>query len=107
MNERQAMSLARAIELDDEFPDDVCPGCRQDITGWERYQAHRPPVSLSTMNRAMSVRRCYSAASGIALTPWPFQEHAAGPCELCPWSSDYLLARRFRREFIRRLRVLA
>lgn len=100
MNTLQAMSLARAMELDDAYPDNVCPGCQQNISGWERYGAHRMPESPSTIDRVMGWRRHYAASARIALTPWPFQEYAAGPCKLCPWNHDYLNARAFRRRFI-------
>ena len=69
----------RALELDDEFPDDVCPGCQQDITGWRRHERHyrgRPGDVARFVGRQTSLGR------------------------VCPWGDDYLTARAFRRSYI-------
>lgn len=91
-------SLTRAIELDDEYPDNVCPGCKQDITGWEQYEAHYgPEVELgpsNEYNRAWRARK-----RGEEPAPRPFTNNATHITP-CPWTADYLSARRFRRRFI-------
>ena len=69
-------TLERAIALDDPAPDDVCPGCGHDITGWRTRQFHVP-----TRN---GVRFVTDSSFGRA----------------CPWSRDYLTARAFRRRYI-------
>lgn len=102
MNERQALSLARAMELDDSFPDNVCPGCQQKIAGWWKYEAHRLPMPDARSRETLAKRRYRGD-----LTPWPFQGQRAGPCEQCPWSRDYLLARAHRRRYIARYQTKA
>ena len=84
-------TLARAIELDDPYPDNVCPGCQQDITGWRSYDHHYPrDVELSW----------HYSRYGRKHLPWPFGESKNGSVETCEWTRDYLAARRFRRRFI-------
>jgi hypothetical protein len=91
--------LERAAELDDDCPDDVCPGCGQDITGWREWPAHyRPGVELShtvLRDRATDDR------------PWPFVVAAVGQLDAlkggaaCPWDRDMLAARLHRRMLLR------
>lgn len=76
-----AATLARAIELDDNAPDDVCPGCKADITGWQGRAKHY----LGTPGAAARWARWTVGVEG----------------RLCVWDHDYLLARQFRRQLIR------
>lgn len=94
MNKSQTLALARAIELDDEFPDDVCPGCQRNIPYWDRYPAHI--IRKTTSDNDLLAKRSTRHDD----TPLPFIGRICGPVECCPWTLDYLLARRFRRQFI-------
>ena len=78
--------LARAIELDDDQPDDVCPGCGQNIDGWGDYVQHYPPEAFGWTRRRL---------------PWPWARDAREVARTCPWDRDFLSARAFRRELIR------
>lgn len=83
----------RAIEVEaaDGLPDDVCPECRQDITGWEAWSAHfRPDYELSVSGAGGRQR------AGI---PWPFVHDNQG-ASLCVFDRDMLAARAFRRRYI-------
>ncbi len=93
----RASSLARAMELDDSFPDDVCPGCKQAITGWQMYPLHGTPASQAVIDRLLVVRRYRRREA-----PWPFFKDNRGPggYPVCVWNRDFLLARRFRRAYI-------
>lgn len=91
MADRSAI-LERAAELDDDQPDDVCPGCGQDITGWERFEAHYlPDVRLARDGarwRALATERL----------PMPFTTiRSAKAGALCEWDGDMLAARQHRR----------
>ena len=88
----RAESLARAMELDDSFPNNVCPGCQQDITGWEVYLAHwRPDAQLKQPIKKRN--KC----------PRPFTHSDVNgntDDDPCVWTRDYLTARAFRRAYI-------
>lgn len=84
-----AATVARAIELDDDAPDDVCPGCRGDITGWRRHPQHYP-----TRNGQRVPFTGHAQPRPGPRTP-PWQRVT------CVWDRDYLLARQFRRQLIR------
>lgn len=85
--------VERARALDDEFDDNTCPGCGQDITGWREWDCHYPgPVHFST---STAWRRDH-----IGL-PWPFTSEQSGDRH-CVWTRDLLMARRFRRRYIAR-----
>jgi len=91
----QERILARAIELDDDLPDHICPGCGQDITGWKRHEAHFVPGSeLSEVARRLR-------EVGATLAPWPFTARGGRvDGRACDWTADFLSARRFRRQYI-------
>ena len=86
----------RAVELDDDQPDDVCPGCGQNIDGWRGRPLHfRPDAVVShatTWNHG---------PGGQARNPWPFTNrtnlHHPG---VCTWDEDLLTARAHRRRLI-------
>ena len=83
--------LEVAIANNDPFPDNICPRCGQDITGWEDHRYHYPPdviISKSDRHRGL---------------PMPFVNTPQGPDgpPPCGWDRDYLMARLFRRTYIR------
>ena len=61
-----------ALANDDPYPDDVCPGCGADITGWRLWDCHFPGGRLTRKNQP----------------------------DLCPWDRDNLVARMYRRRLI-------
>ena len=85
--------LAVCVALDDDQPDDVCPGCGQDITGWQGQDAHYPP--------GVEPVRLGSWELGHRAAPMPFApaHHRPGP-DVCEWTGDYLAARAIRRRLI-------
>jgi hypothetical protein len=87
--------LSRARELDDPYPINVCPGCGQDITGWEEFEAHYPPgVEPIRVHEAGYLEHRH--------TPMPFailSTNFKGP-DRCEWTGDYLAARAHRRRMI-------
>lgn len=84
-------NLARALELDDAYPDNVCPGCQQDITSWQQWEAHYPADVAVSLTQSW-----YRKVHGL---PLPFvNEHTHKT--VCPWTRDYLTARQFRRRYI-------
>lgn len=77
--------LRRAKELDDPFPDQMCPGCGQDITGWERFAVHY----------RKGTRR------GREMMHFPLTRDIMMYDErICAWTRDDLLQRQFRRKMI-------
>ncbi len=94
MNGLIESTYLRAVELDDDFPDDVCPGCQQDITGWRDYAGHYMPGAVLN-------RQAWWYRARVAM-PWPMTNGAVsdGDAPQCPWSRDYLTARAFRRSYI-------
>lgn len=71
-----ALTLVLAAALDDDAPDNICPGCGFNIAGWFGHDQH------------------YIGG------PFVGRQVASGP-RLCPWTSDMLSARTFRRNLIR------
>jgi len=79
--EREDRLLTIALANDDEFPDDVCPGCGGDISNFIRrgqYHYRRPDGEV----------RYTDMLGGDATTPW------------CPWDKTYLHSRVLRRRYI-------
>lgn len=87
-------TIARAIELDDDMPDDVCPGCGQNIAGWEDWRSHVPVTRDQAPKWMVSDHR----RRGL-LDAWPFTNDVNSHNK-CPWDRDMLTARRFRRRLI-------
>lgn len=75
--------VERARELDDDQPDNICPGCGQDITGWQDHQHH-----YAHMFAYRGMPRFWVTTDA---TP-----HG----DVCPWDWTSLYARLFRRELI-------
>jgi hypothetical protein len=88
----------RAVELDDDSPDDVCPGCGLDITGWRSHQGHYLPGKATARRR--TTRR-----SGAA--NWASGRDSHSRRDWCEWTRDMLTARAFRRRYIARWRAQA
>lgn len=88
-------TLVRALQLDDRRADNVCPGCGQDITGWEQADSHfsrpRPIVTREHTARREKIRLRY---------PLTNRQGTNSPEPVCPWDRDMLTARRFRRDYI-------
>lgn len=86
-----------AVLGNDPYPDDVCPGCHQDITGWQdseffrcHYRAeHRPTTGQA--KRLLSEK--HQAWNRYPFTPMPVTGS-------CPWTSDHLAARLHARRLI-------
>lgn len=72
-------NLRRARALDDGEHDDVCPGCKGVIVGWQRRYGHL------LGKRGQQVLFVDSG----------------GPRLMCVWTMDYLSARSHRRKLIR------
>jgi deoxyribodipyrimidine photolyase-like uncharacterized protein len=87
-------TLARALELDDDYPDNECPGCHQDIVGWRKYPAHM--LRWQTPDKELLSKRRHCKDE----TPLPFMRTDSGPATQCVWDHDYLMARAFRRAYI-------
>lgn len=85
--------IDRAMELDDHQPDNVCPGCGQDITGWDEWWCHYS-AGVTLEWPSVRLRR-------IPEVPWPFIQRNTGDHPVCPWDRDMLTARRMRRRLIR------
>jgi hypothetical protein len=83
MTPRRIANLRRARELDDEYPDLVCPGCQGDIFGWWEHYAH------------------VAGEPAVQVRFWDAGPGAASSSMMCPWTSDYLSARMHRRRLIR------
>ena len=88
--------LAVEVEATDGRPDNVCPGCGQDITGWDQWDSHWPSPTPDLCESQMRNRR----RAGV---PWPWttgggvDHRFASPCG---WDRDLLSARAFRRRYI-------
>ena len=78
LDDRRAAIVARARELDDIYPDHICPGCGADIIGWGGHDGH---------------------VAGPGPARWTFERGAqdAGECE---WTHVMLSARSLRRRVI-------
>lgn len=88
--------VERAIELDDDLPDNICPGCGNDITGWQNWRHHYSAAAEGSV--IGYARRGERSKRGL---PWPFTDQKnqeAG--SLCVWDRDFLVARAFRRSLI-------
>lgn len=83
----------RAVQLDDDAPDNRCPACGQWIDGWENHEAHYPP------DRDPSYSQTYNRTVGTVSAPWPFTDSPTDD-DVCPWTRDYLAARAVRRRLI-------
>jgi hypothetical protein len=84
---------------DDPYPDDVCPGCQNDIEGWRRWPYHYPP---GPHDARIAQARLWPSHGTTA--PMPFTENASrgtGGPSICEWDRDMLTARSFRRRLIR------
>lgn len=57
--DRRAAIVARARELDDIYPDHICPGCGADIIGWGGHDGHVAGIGPArwTVERGCVVRR--------------------------------------------------
>jgi hypothetical protein len=88
----------RATELDDDLPDHICPGCGQDVSGWDRPgvgQWHFRADRLATLRQIE--HRKEHLAMPWPFVPWPGQPQVDGVCD---WDSDAFTARRHRRRLI-------
>lgn len=82
-------TYARACELDDDLPLDVCPGCGRVIDG--SSERHYTPAGFEA-----SVNRRHRRAE--SMTPWVHSVTSmVNPDELCEWTWDHLVARQQRR----------
>ena len=89
----------RAVANDDAWPDWICPGCEQDITGWREFEFHfAPPDPTETGRRDR--RRFTHMPSHRVGTPWPFANATGSGAQPCPWDQDMLSARAIRRRLI-------
>lgn len=80
---KAAQNLRRAQELDDNQPDNVCPGCGANIDGWQRFRKHYHGGGFTNTTQANRLDR-----------------------ELCVWTDDALAAREFRRYLLREAGML-
>lgn len=82
----------RAVELDDDQPDDVCPGCLRHIGEMPPWaEAH---YAVGTTSRGKGSRIWIDGFGGDV-----------DMARLCPWTRLYLYARQFRRAYIARWRA--
>lgn len=87
----------RAVELDDDFPLDVCPGCGRDISRVFGEQ-HYTPSGFE--GRRARVRAEFGPLRASKLSPWVTgAPMLANKVELCVWHSDFLTARSLRRKW--------
>jgi hypothetical protein len=92
-----------ALEHDDDFPDDVCPGCGQQVPRWREFAAHYPidvrPTYLQEQRRLSDWYRGGVSRAGI---PWPYinQVNVNGHRVACAWERDHFTARARARELI-------
>lgn len=82
-----------AVAGDDPYPDEVCPGCLQDIAGWQRWGAHRRADGLSLSTDAVYSRNHRNA-------PPPFVAVRLNMETECEWDRDALAARAHGRRLI-------
>jgi hypothetical protein len=86
-------NLAIAYANDDDYHDDECPGCGGDITGWQANEAHFPPSYRAVRTETWEYHRRYRGMT------WPWTKDSS--LGICPWTHDYLVARAFRRRYIK------
>jgi hypothetical protein len=77
VTERRQQIIDRAVELDDDQPLDVCPGCGAHLRRWWEHPLHTPSVA----GEAATVMH-----EGPGTTQWA-----------CLWTGDMLAARYLRR----------
>lgn len=94
-------TYARAVELDDDLPLDVCPGCGQDLTPMRSGEDHMTPSQwadhVTKYGTGLRPDGTVMFVSGNHIATSPF---VAGKCATalrCAWTSDFLAARWFRR----------
>lgn len=91
--------LEAALRWDDDKPNNECPGCGHDITGWGSYPQHYTDPDDSVLNPVTRGRR------EVLMIPWPFTgdsvtEDSGSAGTLCAWTRDHLSARYLRRLYI-------
>lgn len=91
-------TYARAVELDDDLPLDVCPGCGRDITVISGEQ-HYTPAGFDAL--VARTRKKHGRPRVALLNPWltGFPSKLVDRTELCIWHSDFLSARSHRRQW--------
>lgn len=77
--DRRAAIVARARELDDIYPDHICPGCGADIIGWGGHDGH---------------------VAGIGPARWTVERGCVVDGGGCEWTHVMLSARSLRRRLI-------
>lgn len=94
-------TYARAVELDDDFPLDVCPGCRRDLSEMPRGHDHLTPEQWEKYQwRYWTADRSRPYTGGDTHVPRlasPFSSPGTSQGPRCEWTADLLVARHKRR----------
>jgi hypothetical protein len=87
-----------AVLGNDPFPDDVCPACHQDITGWSESEFYRCHYRADHRPSYSQAKRLLAEKS-LSHYRYPFIPAPHGP-GVCSWTSDDLAARAHIRRLI-------